>query len=175
MPPHTNIYLIGPMGAGKSSIGSHLAKKTQLPFFDSDREIEQRSGASIDWIFEVEGEPGYRLREKKVILDITQTTPLILSTGGGTITIPEVRECLASTGIVIYLQVPFKEQLERTLRRPEGRPILSTDDTEQTLKKTNTDREPLYESIADLTYTAAFIPPTQLANKIWKDIQSQYP
>lgn len=166
-----NIYLIGPMGAGKSSIGLYLSQKSKMPFYDSDREIEKRSGADIDWIFEIEKEQGYRDREKNVICDLCNKTNIILATGGGSITIPEVCSTLAATGLIIYLVVPFEEQLQRTQRRPAGRPLLAVNNPEKQLKKLNAAREPIYNELADLTYTAAHMPPKQIAQKIWADIK----
>ena len=169
-----NVYLIGPMGAGKSSIGLQLARISGLPFFDSDRELEKRAGVDIDWIYDVEGPTGLYQRERDTILEIIRQNPILLSTGGGSITIPEVYDALKSTGIVIYLQVPFQAQLQRTKRRPQGRPLLAGPDHKERLQELNTQREPIYEDLADLTYLASKMTPKVLAKKIWLDIKEQF-
>lgn len=170
---YKNIYLIGPMGAGKSSIGLQLAKISGLPFFDSDRELEKRAGVDIDWIYDIEGSDGLHERERDTILELIQNTPILLSTGGGSVTIPEVYDALDHTGIVIYLKVPFRAQLQRTTRRPQGRPLLAGPDHEAILKELNQQREPLYEKLADLTYLASKMTPNALAKKIWHDVKAK--
>lgn len=146
-----NIFLIGPMGAGKSTIGKHLARELKLEFFDADLEIEKRAGADIGWIFDVEGEDGFRVREAKVIDDLTQKQGIVLATGGGAILTPENRKHLATRGTVVYLHTTVEQQLERTLR-DKRRPLLQeTDDRQQTLQDLNHEREALYSEIADIT------------------------
>ncbi|MAR84534.1 MAG: shikimate kinase I [Legionellales bacterium] len=169
--PHKNIYLIGPMGAGKSSIGLQLSKIAKLPFFDSDRELEKRAGVDIDWIYDIEGSGGLRDRERETLLDLMQQHPIVLSTGGGSVVIPEVFDQLKASGVVIYLKVSFKAQLQRTTRRPQGRPQLGGDDHKEKLELSNQQREPLYEALADLTYIASQMTPKSLAKRIWRDIQ----
>ena len=105
-----NIFLIGPMGAGKSTIGRALAKEVKLEFFDSDEVIEERAGADIAWIFDVEGEEGFRRREQKVIDELTQRTNIVLATGGGVVMTPENRNALAGSGTVIYLKTSLQHQ-----------------------------------------------------------------
>ena len=168
---HNNIYLIGPMGAGKSSIGLQLSKVSKLPYFDSDRELEKRAGVDIDWIYDVEGYSGLLERERETLLYLMQQTPIVLSTGGGSVSIPEVYDMLKKTGIIIYLKVSFKAQLQRTIRRPQGRPMLGGTDHREQLALSNQEREPLYEALADLTYTASQLTPKALAKKIWSDIK----
>lgn len=159
------------MGAGKSSIGLQLAKIAKLPFYDSDRELEKHAGVDIDWIYDVEGSMGLVKREKNTILDLIQQQPIVLSTGGGSVTIPEVREALQHSGIVIYLKVPFDAQLQRTTRRPQGRPQLSEGDHKQRLLEINREIEPIYESLATLTYQATRVTPMNLAKRIWHDVK----
>ncbi len=168
---HNNIYLIGPMGAGKSSIGLQLSKIAKLPFFDSDRELEKRAGVDIDWIYDIEGSGGLRERERDTLVDLMQQSPIILSTGGGSVIIPEVYDLLKTTGTVIYLKVSFKAQLQRTTRRPQGRPQLGGNDHKEKLELSNQQREPMYEALADLTYIASQMTPKSLAKRIWRDIQ----
>ena len=119
-----NIFLVGPYAAGKTSVGYHLGRLFKLPFFDSDREVERRSGVDIDWMFSIEGEAGFRERERHVIDDLTQMAGVVLATGGGTVVIPECREMLRARGIVVYIQVPFSQQAERIKRFPAKRPSL---------------------------------------------------
>jgi shikimate kinase len=145
-----NLYLIGPMGAGKSTIGKSLARELKLEFFDADQEIEKRTGADISWIFDVEGEDGFRVRESKVIDDLTQMQGIVLATGGGAILEPDNRKHLSARGTVVYLSTTVEQQIERTLR-DKRRPLLQTDDRAQTLKDLMGEREPLYQEIADMT------------------------
>lgn len=145
-----NLYLIGPMGAGKSTIGKSLARELKLEFFDADQEIEKRTGADISWIFDVEGEEGFRAREEKVIDDLTQKQGIVLATGGGAILSPDNRKNLAARGTVVYLSTTVEQQIERTLR-DKRRPLLQgTDDREETLRELMEEREHLYQEIADM-------------------------
>lgn len=148
-----SIFLVGPMGAGKSSIGKQLANKLKLAFFDSDIELEKRAGASISWIFDVEGEPGMRDREEKVIEELTAIKSIVLATGGGSILRPNNRTVLAARGIVIYLKTPIEQQLKRTKHNRGHRPLLQVEDTESRIKELAEVRNPLYEAIADYTLT----------------------
>ncbi len=148
---HTNVFLIGPMGTGKSSIGRALAKEMKRPFFDVDETIEQKTGASISWIFDVEGEEGFRLRERKVVDELTQKSNIVLATSGGAILDPDNRACLASRGTVIYLKTSLAEQFERT-KNDSKRPLLQVDDLENTLEKLHGERGDLYSSLADATF-----------------------
>ena len=120
-----NIYLIGAMGVGKTTIGKQLALNTGIPFKDSDLEIEVATGASIPLIFEVEGEAGFRKRETEMIAKLTQETPLILATGGGVVLAKSNRQHLIKQGMVIYLRASLNELLERT-RHHKNRPLLQT-------------------------------------------------
>ena len=143
-----NIFLIGPMGSGKSTIGKSLAKFLRLEFIDSDQEIEARSGASIPLIFEMEGEAGFRAREKAVIVELTQRRNTVLATGGGAVLEPANRRCLRAYGTVIYLQTSVKEQLTRT-SEDTNRPLLQTADPRGKLEALLAVRDPLYREIAD--------------------------
>lgn len=144
-----NIFLIGPMGAGKTTIGSSLAKKTHRQFFDSDQVIEEHTGARISLIFDIEGEAGFRARESATIDELTSLSDIVLATGGGAVLAEENRRCLTDRGTVIYLQAPLKSLLRRT-SRTRNRPLLQTADPEQTLRDLMAEREPLYCSTADL-------------------------
>lgn len=143
-----NIFLIGPMGAGKTTIGRRLAQTLRREFLDSDHEIEQRAGASIPLIFELEGEAGFRSREKAVIAELTQRPRIILATGGGAILDPDNRRCLGGRGFVVYLVASVDEQLRRTYL-DANRPLLQTTDPKARLTQLFERRDPLYREIAD--------------------------
>ncbi len=144
-----NIFLIGPMGAGKSTIGRQLSQQLNMEFFDSDQEIEKRTGATISWVFDVEGENGFRQREVKVINEITQKQGIILATGGGSVQFKENRNILSARGIVIYLETTIEKQLSRT-KRDKKRPLLQTGVSNKViLENLALVRNPLYEEIAD--------------------------
>lgn len=142
-----NIYLVGPMGAGKTTVGRHLAELLGREFLDSDHEIERKTGASIPWIFEKEGEIGFRSREKTVINELTQRRQLVVATGGGAVTQAENRAYLKNRGIVIYLYTPVELQLQRTYR-DKNRPLLQVENPEQKLKNLLQIRDPLYREVA---------------------------
>lgn len=146
-----NIFLIGPMGAGKSTIGRQLAQMLGMEFMDSDSVIEERAGADIDWIFDVEGEAGFRKREERIINELTQGQGVVLSTGGGSILSKDNRNVLSARGIVIYLETTIDKQFERT-QRDKKRPLLQNDDPRKTLEELAKIRNPLYEEIADITH-----------------------
>jgi shikimate kinase len=144
-----SLFLTGPMGAGKSTIGRQLSKQLDLPFHDSDHEIEQRTGVDIPLIFELEGEGGFRKRESAVIDELTRLPNIILATGGGAILDPLNRQHLAERGKVIYLHASVDQQLKRT-GRDRNRPLLQTADPRGRLLELMAEREPLYREIADL-------------------------
>ena len=116
----SNLFLVGPMGAGKTTVGRHLADLLDRPFLDSDHEIEQRTGASIPWIFDKEGEEGFRQREQAVIADLTTRQNIVLATGGSAVMRPANRQCLRQRGIVVYLYTPVSMQLARTAEIATG-------------------------------------------------------
>ena len=144
-----SVFLIGPMGAGKSTIGRLLSQELKYEFFDSDKVIEERCGADIPWIFDKEGEAGFREREESVIDELTQQKGIVLSTGGGAVLRSENRQHLASRGTVIYLCTSVEQQLARTAR-DRNRPLLQTADPEAVLRKLFAERDPLYRSVADI-------------------------
>lgn len=168
-----NIFLIGPMGAGKSTIGRTLAKELKLDFFDSDEVIESRAGASIAWIFDVEGEEGFRRREQKVIDELTQKNNIVLATGGGVIMTPENRNALAARGTVIYLKTSIQQQYERT-KRDTKRPQLQTDNLEERLEYLRDEREPLYEELADVSFETDRLTVKAVANNIVKYLYGEH-
>jgi len=139
------------MGAGKSTIGRQIARQLHLEFFDSDSEIERRTGAEISWVFELEGEEGFRAREEKVIEELTENTGIVLATGGGSILSKESRNRLSARGIVVYLQTTIDKQLART-QRDKRRPLISeAENPREVLEQLAETRNPLYEEIADIT------------------------
>lgn len=142
-----NVFLIGPMGSGKTAVGKQLARLMRLTFYDSDVEIERRTGVDIPYIFDKKGEAGFREREREVIDSLTQLDEVVVATGGGAVLLPENRERLASRGRVVYLRTGIRQQLERT-RSGRQRPLLYTADPEATLRELMQVRAPLYESIA---------------------------
>ncbi|MBE7214380.1 shikimate kinase AroK [Shewanella psychropiezotolerans] len=144
-----NIFLVGPMGAGKSTIGRHLAQMLHLEFHDSDHEIEKRTGADIAWVFDVEGEEGFRVRETQVVADLTEKQGIVLATGGGSIQSKEIRNNLSARGIVVYLETTIDKQVART-QRDKRRPLLQVDDPREVLENLAVTRNPLYEEIADV-------------------------
>lgn len=143
-----NIFLVGPMGAGKSTIGRHLADELHLEFFDSDQEIERRTGADIAWIFDLEGEDGFRNREEGIINDLTDKQGIVLATGGGSVVSKAVRNRLSARGIVVYLQTTIDKQVART-QRDKRRPLLQNENPEAVLRDLADSRNPLYEEVAD--------------------------
>ncbi len=144
-----SVFLIGPMGAGKSTIGRLLSQELKFEFYDSDKVIEDRCGADIPWIFDKEGEAGFREREESVIDELTQQKGIVLSTGGGAVLRAENRQHLASRGTVIYLCTSVEQQLARTAR-DRNRPLLQTSNPEAVLRKLFEERDPLYRSVADI-------------------------
>jgi shikimate kinase len=144
-----SIFLVGPMGAGKTTVGRRLAQHLGLDFLDCDEEIERRTGTTISIIFEIEGEAGFRKREHQMLGELTGRPGIVLATGGGAVLLTENRELLRSRGTVIYLRTSVAEQLRRT-RGSSHRPLLQTDDPEQRLRDMAQTREPLYESVADI-------------------------
>jgi len=144
----SSIFLVGLMGAGKTTVGRALAKKLDKRFIDSDHEIEARTGASIPLIFEIEGEASFRQRESEVIRDLTSQPNIILATGGGAVLKPENREYLKTRGTVIYLRASVNSILQRT-SHDKNRPLLQTADPRQKIEQLAREREPYYLEVAD--------------------------
>lgn len=145
-----NIFLVGPMGAGKSTIGRQLAQQLNMEFFDSDQEIERRTGADIGWVFDVEGEDGFREREEKIINELTGKQGIILATGSGSVKLRETRNRLSARGIVVYLKTTIGKQLTRT-QRDKKRPLLQVKTPQrEILEALANERNPLYEEVADI-------------------------
>lgn len=137
------------MGAGKSTVGKQLAKSLGRKFFDSDKELENRTGVSISWIFEMEGEAGFRVREQKIIDELTGLKDIVLATGGGVVLSEENRRALRSRGHVVYLSASVEQLLRRT-SKDKSRPLLQTDNPKQRIKEILAQREALYRDVADI-------------------------
>lgn len=145
----SRIFLVGPMGAGKTTIGRRLAKSLRRKFIDSDQEIERRTGASIALIFDVEGEAGFREREKRIIDELSGLDDVVLATGGGAVLAEENRTALSERGFVVYLHADIDQLVDRT-RRDANRPLLNTKDPAARLRGLMEQRDPLYREVADL-------------------------
>ncbi len=154
MNPAPNLFFVGPMGAGKTTIGRRVADLLGLPFFDLDHEIEEHTGAAIPLIFDVEGEDGFRQREKSVLAEFAARTGLVLSTGGGAVLAEENRRCLRERGFVVYLETTLEDQIAR-LARDRKRPLLAAPDRRERLRALAAIRNPLYHEVADLTVPAS--------------------
>jgi shikimate kinase len=172
MPALGRIFLVGPMGAGKSTIGKYLAQQLKLRFCDTDSEIEARTGADIPWIFDVEGEEGFRDREQQVVDEMTQWDGVVLATGGGVVLRPENRRALASRGFVVYLYATVAEQVRRT-HRDRRRPLLQQGDPAQVLRDLMEVRDPLYREIADHVIETDGCSPKTVARRLVGELQVQ--
>lgn len=167
-----NIFLIGPMGAGKSTIGRQVAGLLGLDFDDTDHEIQRRTGVDIPTIFDYEGEEGFRKRESAVIDELTQRGSLVLATGGESILNPDNRRNLSSRGFVVYLYCSPEQQYERTLR-DRNRPLLQTEDPLGTLQALMAERDPLYREAADIVVTSEKRSASAVANEIVKKLKAE--
>jgi shikimate kinase len=145
----TSVFLIGPMGSGKTAVGRQLARTLGLPFHDSDAEIERRTGVDIAFIFEKEGEAGFRQREREAIEALTALEGIVLATGGGAVLLAENRRHLAARGCVVYLQTSVAQQADR-VRHARHRPLISAGDAAARLGQLMDARAPLYGEIADV-------------------------
>ena len=170
---HRNIYFIGLMGAGKTTIGKQLAKQLNKQFYDTDHEIEKRTGVKIPVIFELEGESGFRRRELSAIEELTQLNDVILATGGGAIMNENSRKLLQDNGLVIYLRANVNELCNRT-RNDKHRPLLQNVDVREKLKELYEIRNPLYEKTAHHIVDTGNQPVQHIIHKIEKILsQSQ--
>lgn len=158
------------MGAGKSTIGKYLAQHLKLRFADTDTEIEARTGADIPWIFDVEGEVGFRDREQQVVEEMTLWEDIVLATGGGVVMRPENRQALAARGFVVYLHATVDEQVRRT-RRDQRRPLLQKGNPEEVLRSLMAIRDPLYRDIADHVIETDGCSPRTVAQRLVRDLQ----
>jgi shikimate kinase len=167
-----NIFLVGPMGAGKSTVGRQLAEALSYTFKDSDQEIQRRTGVDIPTIFEFEGEEGFRNRERQMIQDLVAENGIVLATGGGAVLDPENRQNLAARGVVIYLHCSPEQQYART-SRDRNRPLIQTEDPLSTLRELMAEREPLYRQVADLVVTTEKRGTASVVKEIRRRLESE--
>jgi shikimate kinase len=166
-----NIYLIGLMGAGKTTIGRSLARALAVPFYDSDKAIEESTGVDIPTIFEFEGEEGFRDREQKMLQQLTKINGIVLATGGGAVLREENRSLLKENGFIVYLQCSVDRILERT-RRDSQRPLLNTDNPRERIETLFTQREPLYLACADYKIDTGALQSKVVVNHILEEYKS---
>lgn len=164
-----NLFLIGPMGAGKSTIGRLLAGELSRPFYDSDHAIQDRCGADIPWIFDVEGEPGFRQREIQMIDELTLLSNVVVATGGGAVLREENRRALRDRGTVVYLMTTVEQQLKRTAK-DRNRPLLQCANREQVLNDMFAARDPLYRATSDITVRTDRRSPRAVVNEILRRV-----
>jgi len=167
-----NIFLIGPMGSGKTTIGKQLAKLLKLDFYDCDQELERNTGASVSLIFDVEGEAGFRVRESRLLEQLTAKKGVLISTGGGVICKEENRSLLRTRGLVVYLKTSIENQLRR-LSQDKSRPLLQTEDRAQRLLDLARERNPLYDSTADLVFNTRDQSVHSTARELFSAIQQK--
>lgn len=168
-----SIFLVGPMGAGKSTVGRYLADKLNYHFVDTDQVIEQKTGATIPMIFDIEGEDGFRRREACAVEELTLEPNTVLATGGGVVMNPDNRKLLRSRGFVVYLKSSVGALVQRT-RHDRNRPLLQTDNPEEVLKNLLNIREPLYLEIADLVIETEQVPVHRVVRKIMDKLEEQH-
>ncbi|WP_027965962.1 shikimate kinase AroK [Halomonas halocynthiae] len=167
----SNLILVGPMGAGKTTIGRLLAAELSYDFFDTDHEIQRRCGADIPWIFDVEGEEGFRQRETQMICELSARSGAVIATGGGAVLREENRQLLRDGGIVIYLCITVEQQLKRTAR-DRNRPLLQRPDKEQVLREMYHQRDPLYRATADIIVRSERRGPRSVARNIARQVRN---
>ena len=167
----SNVFLVGPMGAGKSTIGRQLAALLKKDFLDVDHEIERRTGAAIPLIFEIEGEPGFRRREALAVDELTRKTNVVLATGGGAVLDPDNRKALRERGSVVYLRAEIDILVERT-RRDRNRPLLQTPDPRAKLEEIMRVREPLYRATAHVIIETDRRNPQMVARDVADNLKS---
>jgi len=160
-----NIFLIGPMGAGKTTIGRHLATLLHKRFVDVDHEIERRTGVTIPIIFEIEGEAGFRRRESTLVDELSHDDDIVMATGGGAVLMEENRRVLKERGTVVYLHADIDTLVERT-RRDRNRPLLQTEDPRGKIEELLRQREPIYREVADVVVDTGLRAPTSVARDI---------
>lgn len=161
----SNVFLVGPMGVGKSTIGRLLAAELHLSFCDSDRVIEERTGADIPWIFDMEGESGFRERETTVLAELAGESSLVVATGGGIVMRPQNCQIMKESGFVCYLTASIEQLVERT-SRDKKRPLLQVENPRQKIIELLALREPLYRSVADFAVNTDRRSPKSVAQEI---------
>ena len=166
-----NIFIVGPMGSGKTTVGKIVAGELFLDFHDTDTTIEKNTGVSIDWIFDIEGEVGFRKRENAILKKMVALNSIVLATGGGIIIEDQNRELLASRGTVFYLHTPLNTQVERTAK-DKDRPLLKDQDPEKVLADLQKSRQSLYEEVADHIIDTENKSGSEVANEIVKLVKN---
>jgi len=169
-----NIFLVGPMGAGKSTVGRQLATALSFEFKDSDQEIQRRTGVDIPTIFEYEGEAGFRQRERQVIEELSGLSGIVMATGGGTVLRSDNRRDLTSRGVVIYLHCSPEQQYERTAR-DRNRPLLHTEEPLTHLRQLTEERDPLYRQVADMVVSTERRGTPSVVKEIRRRLESDTP
>jgi len=169
-----NIFLVGPMGAGKSTVGRQLATALSFEFKDSDQEIQRRTGVDIPTIFEYEGEAGFRQRERQVIEELSGLSGIVMATGGGTVLRSDNRRDLTSRGVVIYLHCSPEQQYERTAR-DRNRPLLHTEEPLTRLRQLTEERDPLYRQVADMVVSTERRGTPSVVKEIRRRLESDTP
>lgn len=159
------IFLIGPMGSGKTTVGRHLARRLKMDFVDLDHEIQARCGVQVSVIFDIEGEAGFRRRESELLDELTQRDHIILATGGGSVINPDNRRMLSERGLVVYLRTSVDQQLNR-LERDKQRPLLQAPNRRQRLRDMAENRNPVYEGCADLIVPSDNVSPITMAGRV---------
>lgn len=165
-----NVYLVGPMGVGKSTIGRLLANELKLEFVDTDKEIEHRAGADIPWIFDVEGEDGFRLRESRVLEELADKAGCVFATGGGIVLSPDNRKII-KTGVCIYLKAEV-DQLVSRVGKDKKRPLLQNDNPRQVLERVMQIRDPLYREVATWVVQTDSRPPRQVVREVLRLVKA---
>jgi shikimate kinase len=172
MAANPNIYLVGPMGAGKTTIGRRIAEIKGMTFVDSDHEVEKRTGVDISFIFDMEGEEGFRKRERDMIAELSEQPNTVMATGGGAVLDESTRDLLSARGVVVYLETSLEQQIART-RKANNRPLLEgSEDIEATLAALMEERDPLYRSIADVVVATGEQQARRLAREIVEQLEA---
>ena len=166
-----NIFIVGPMGSGKTTVGKIVANELFLEFHDTDAKIEESTGVTIDWIFDIEGESGFRKRETLILKEVVALNSIVLATGGGIIIAEENRELLASRGTVFYLHTPLNTQSERTAK-DKDRTLLKNKDPEKVLSYLQKTRQAMYEEVADHIIDTENKSGSEVANEIVKLVKN---
>jgi shikimate kinase len=173
MNPAPNLVLVGPMGAGKTSLGKRVARRLGLEFVDADARLEQAAGVSVSTIFELEGEPGFRAREERLLDELLHGEAQVIATGGGAVLSAGNRERMRARAFVVYVRVTLERQLER-LQRDQTRPLLAKGDRRQTLQALAEVRDPLYQSVADLVFDSDAVDIAAAARRLGAQVQSTW-